>query len=334
MSNYKVGDIIRLTRQAMGMSQEELCADICSVQTLSRIENGRVSVKKRTYQQLMERMGRDGKKNYSRLATKDFGLMDIMEEVNTAIFRHDYVTAEKKLEVLKDALSMEEEINYIFVKGCEAIIDAGLKRISKGEELEILEELLELTLPNYKNYLDKVYPFMREEIILLMNIAGEYGELGENKLAINIYYMLIRSMNMGYMKLEDSIQITIMLISDIARVYGGIGERDGAIAMCWNAIVKAKKNRLYTVLPKCYGEIAWNMMKQIKNGERSEIDAEVCRQYLRQGYAVAVLSKQNHYANIIQKVYMDFFAEDIYCSFQVSNGDSSGSSPKSRTSEL
>lgn len=328
MSNYKVGDIIRLTRQAMGMSQEELCADICSVQTLSRIENGKVSVKRKTYQQLMERMGRDGKKNYSRLATEDFEMMDIMEEVNTAIFRHDYKEAEKRLEVLKDALSMEVEINYIFVKECEAIIDARLKRISKEEELEILEELLELTLPDYKKYLDKVYPFMHEEIIHLMNIAGLYGELGEDKLAINIYYMLIRSMNVGYMKLEDSIQITIMLISDIARIYGGSGERDRAIAMCWNAIVKAKKNRLYTVLPKCYGEIAWNMMKQIKNGERSEIDVEVCKQYLRQGYAVAVLSKQNHYANIIQKVYMDFFAEDIYCFSQGTNGDFSGSSPR------
>lgn len=334
MSNYKVGDIIRLTRLAMGISQEELCTDICSVQTLSRIENGKVCVKKKTYQQLMERMGRDGKKNYSRLATNDFELLDIMVEVNDAIFRHEYEEADRKLEILKNALSMAEEINYIFVKECEAIIDGAMGRITKEEELEILEELLELTLPNYKSYLDKVYPFMHEEIILLMNIANAYGDIGDDKTAIDIRYMLIRSMNMGYMELDDSIQISVMLVSDIARAYGGLGEREKAIAMCWNAIAEAKKNRLYTVLPKCYGEITWNMMKQIKNGDRSEADKETCRQYLRQGYAVAVLSNQNHYANIIQKVYMNFFSEDIYCFFQPSNGDFSGSSPKSETSEL
>ena len=57
MSNYNVGDIIRLTRLSIGMSQEELSDDICSVQTFSRIENGKVNVKKNTYQQLMDCVG-------------------------------------------------------------------------------------------------------------------------------------------------------------------------------------------------------------------------------------------------------------------------------------
>lgn len=327
MSNYNVGDIIRLTRMAMGISQEELCTDICSVQTLSRIENGKVSVKKKTYQQLMERMGRDGTKNYSRLATKDFELLDIMVEVNDAIFRHEYEEADRKLEILRNALSMEEEINYIFVKECEAIIDGAMGRITKEEELEILEELLELTLPNYKRYLDKVYPFMHEEIILLMNIGYVYADLGHKELSIAIHYMLIRSINMGYMEIEDSIQLSVMLTSSIARRYGGKGERNKAIAMCWSAIKKAKRNRLYTILPKCYGEIAWNMMKQIEVGERDAMDKTLCRQYLRQGYAAAVLSKQNYYANIIKEIYMDFFDEEVYCFSRSPNGDSSGSSP-------
>ena len=62
MSNYNAGDMIKLTREAMGITQEELCDTICSVQTLSKIENGKVKVKKATYQQLMEKMGRNGAK--------------------------------------------------------------------------------------------------------------------------------------------------------------------------------------------------------------------------------------------------------------------------------
>ena len=41
MANYRAGDVIRLTRQAVGMTQEMLCENICSVETLSRIENGK-----------------------------------------------------------------------------------------------------------------------------------------------------------------------------------------------------------------------------------------------------------------------------------------------------
>ena len=58
MPNYKVGDMIKLTRLSLHMSQEDLSEDICSVQTLSRIENGKNSVKSETYQKLMEKMRR------------------------------------------------------------------------------------------------------------------------------------------------------------------------------------------------------------------------------------------------------------------------------------
>ena len=333
MSSYNVGLIIKLTREARGISQEELSDGVCSVQTLSRIENGKVKVKRTTYQQLMEKMGREGEKNYSVLSTDDFDLLDTMVEVNNMLFRHEYEEAEKKLKMLKEALPMGEKINYIFVRECELIIDVSLNRISKEENLEELEKLIALTIPDYKKFLYKVYPFFHEEIILLMNIGHAYSALGNKKMAIDIYYMLIRSMNTGYMKRDDTIQITVMLISSAARIWGGLGQRDRAIRMSWNAIHKAKEHGLYTVLPKCYGEIAWNMMKQIQKGERQESDRKLCKQYLRQGYAVAVLSREDWLIDVIGRIYNDFFNEEIYLFLNSPTGDSSPSSLNNSTCE-
>ena len=312
MSNYNVGDMIRLTRQAIGMTQEELSDGICSVQTLSRIENGKVKVKKKTYQQLMEKMGRDGTKNYSVLTTNDYDLLDTMVEVNNLLFHHEYEKAECRLGLLESSLSMKAEINYIFVKECQIIIDGALHRISAEKRVEELEKLIAITIPDYKKFLYGVYPFFHEEIILLMNIGHAYGDLDNRKMAIDIYYMLLRSMNKGYMKRGDTIQISVSLISSAARLWGGLGERNRAIRMSWNAIHKARKHGLYTVLPNCYGEIAWNMMKQIKKGERNEKEKELCKQYLRQSYAAAVLSGENYYAEISRSLYSEFFGEDIY----------------------
>ena len=312
MSNYNVGQIIKLTREAMGLSQEELAEGVCSVQTLSRIENGKVKVKKKTYQQLMEKLGRDGTKNYSVLSTENFELLDIMAEVDDLIFRHEYEEAEKKNNILKEKLDLDNFLNYQYIERYEINIADRLGRISSLETLARLEDLISQTIPDYHQLLDKTFPFMYKEVLVLMNIGTAYGDLKENEKAIQIFYMLIRSLNTGYMRPSDSNRITIMLIANIARIYGGMGERDKAIRMCRNAIDKAKKNRLYNILPKCYGEIAWNMMKQIEKGERIETDRELCRQYLRQGYAAAVLSKQNLYAEIIKNIYINFFDENIY----------------------
>ena len=312
MSSYNIGQIIKLTREAMRISQEELSDGVCSVQTLSRIENGKVKVKRTTYQLLMEKMGRDGTKNYSVLSTENFAVLDTMVEVNNLLFRHEYEEAETKLALLKRNLSMKEEINYVFVRECEIIIEAALYRLSAEEQLEELEKLIALSIPDYKIFLYGVYPFFHEEIMLLMNIGHAYADLGNRKMAIDIYYMLIRSMNTGYMRKDDTVQIIVMLISSVARLWGGLGQRDRAIRMSWNAIHKAKEHGLYTVLSNCYGEIAWNMMKQIENGERAESETELCKQYLRQGYAVAVLSKEKTYAEITKNIYEDFFKENIY----------------------
>ena len=58
MSNYRAGDIIRMTREFVGMSREELSDEICSVQTLYRIESGKTRVKRELYARLMAKMER------------------------------------------------------------------------------------------------------------------------------------------------------------------------------------------------------------------------------------------------------------------------------------
>ena len=41
MGRYRLGEIISMTRRSLSITQEQLCEDICSVETLSRIETGR-----------------------------------------------------------------------------------------------------------------------------------------------------------------------------------------------------------------------------------------------------------------------------------------------------
>ena len=41
MAYYNINEVIRLPREAKGISQEELCFEICSTVTLSGYENGK-----------------------------------------------------------------------------------------------------------------------------------------------------------------------------------------------------------------------------------------------------------------------------------------------------
>jgi len=102
-------------------------------------------------------------------------------------------------------------------------------------------------------------------------------------------------------------------------------------------ILSTMRDKYNIMISGCFDVLAGKVIRIGHMGENARVedmaltldamDKTLCRQYLRQGYAAAVLSKQNYYANIIKEIYMDFFDEEVYCFSRSPNGDSSGSSP-------
>lgn len=313
MSDYRAGDLIRLTRQAIGMSQETLCENICSVQTISRIENGKVNVKQDIYGMLMERMGRSEEKIHSVLKTEDFDTWELFWEIDREITRYDFAIAEKKLERLKLCLKEEESaVNRQQVQRLENLIQYSQEKIEREEYLKRQEELLSLTVPDYRKLLDKVYPFRNVEIQILMNIANAYATEGNIERAIEIYYMLIRSLNCGYMGKTDSQELISILTFSLAKRYGELGQHEKAVNLCRNGIWRAKRQKYIDILPNLYIEVSWNMMQEISSGKREEKEKRQCRDWLKQGYAAAMLSLQHNLAEIIDGYCEECFGRKIY----------------------
>ena len=313
MSDYRAGDLIRLTRQAIGMSQETLCENICSVQTISRIENGKVNVKRDIYGMLMERMGRSEEKIHSVLKTEDFDTWELFWEISREIARYDFAIAEKKLERLKLCLKEDESVaNQQILHRLENLIRYNQGEMRREEYIKRQEAILSMTVPDYRKLLDKVYPFRNEEVQLLMNIANANAAEGNIERAIEIYYMLIRSLNCGYMRKTDADRLISVLVFCLSKRYGELEEYGQAANLCRNGIERAKRQKFINILPGLYGELAWDIMNQIEEGKVEEKDREKVKNYLRQSYAAAILSLQHNIAQISKVYYRKWFGEDMY----------------------
>ena len=311
MPNHKVGDMIKLTRLSLHMSQEDLSEDICSVQTLSRIENGKNSVKSETYQKLMEKMGRNGERNFCSLSMDHFATMYAMSKANEALLKHDYYKLEQYIRQLKPHLS-GHVMNRQYIWKNEIIIDYRTGRITKELFQKRMEDLTALTIPNYRELETCIYPFLKEEIMVLMNLATAYRENGNYQKAIRIIFMLINSLNAGYMEKEKADQIKIVLINNLAKIYGEMEEHQAAVHLSKEGIKKIRNQKLIDMLPNLYFELSWNMIQQIEKGERRKDELSLCKRYLRQGYASAAISKNNYVQNAIKDYYSEYFHETIY----------------------
>ena len=324
MSNYNVGAVIRLTRQAMNISQEKLCENICSVQTLSRIENGRTSVKKSIYEQLMQRMGRNGRKNFSVLSVDDYDMLEIMDKADVALAKHDYQKTEEYLIILKNNLNEKTDDNLLtkqYIGRKELNIAYHLKKISKNDYLQGLKELIRLTIKEYEVLLDREFPFFKEEIHLLMNIANGYAYMSKHEQSIKINKMLLRSLDRNYMCLEDTIKLKTALMFNAAKSYGEIENHKEAIKIYEKAIKLAKKYKITLSTPNLYLELSWNMIQQIEKGERERKDLYECEKFMRQGYALASLTKKNSIKMTAEQYFKEYFKRNIYDSNSCSYGD-------------
>lgn len=162
MGRYRLGDIIRMTRKSLSITQEQLSEDICSVETLSRIETGKQNPSRDVYELLMERMGRIRDRAYSMLSVSDFKVLEKTIQFEECIHARDYHKAEYILDDIKMKLG-DSQLDKQFLIRAQSLVDYRLGRISPDEFLEELKKAITITIPNYEkvSIANWPYPIMK-----------------------------------------------------------------------------------------------------------------------------------------------------------------------------
>lgn len=310
MSNYRAGDIIRLTRIAEGITQEELCDGICGVQTLHRIENGKVRVKNETYYCLMQKMNRMPEKNYAVCVGKNMELLEERAFLEEAVSKQDYKCADQYLNSIIEKAD-DNVFTVQYIKKMKALIDFHNKRIGKEQLVHELEQALSLTLTDYEQYLDKVFPFTEQEILALVSIANAYNRINEDEKCIQINCMLLRCLNHDYMRENDRVHIRITIMCNLARLYGIGGEHKKALALLNKGIKLSQEYGYGNKYAPLYGGIAYNILRQIENGERNKEDKEIARQCLMQAYYLSAAKGYEKHAQDTLRAYENEFKESL-----------------------
>lgn len=310
MANYRVGDIIRLTRLASGLTQEQLCENICSRETMSRIENGKHKVKKETYHRLMEKMNRFPEKNYAICVDKDMQIMEERARFEGAMAKHDFEKADCYMKLLKEK-SGNSAPTIRYIRRESAFLDFYQKRITAEKLVEILKELAEETVPDYKKFLDSdvIFPFMEQEIILLKRLAIAYGRAGKNELAIKISKMLLRSLRTGYMAEWRKHEISIF--GNMSFFYQRLGDFKTAAEITKAVLEKAKKYDEGTTVEEMIFNSAWDILREIKEGGKKQEDIDTCKKLMRKAYYLALARNDKTNLKIFSDYYRKQFGEEI-----------------------
>ena len=88
MSIFLLGPLIKQKREELGLTQEDLADGICSVPTLSRIENGERLPNKSHSEMLLQRLGYSDMMHISYVTEKTLELHELKFKIRQAIIHN------------------------------------------------------------------------------------------------------------------------------------------------------------------------------------------------------------------------------------------------------
>ncbi len=183
---YLIGEIIREERKARGMSQEELLEGIYQEPaTLSRVENGQMPDRKKL-RRLMERLGMSGWRYAGAVATEDYRVLEMNDEIEQLLCRHEHEKAAWAAERMKRFVDLSVPENRQRIEGLEIKNRFRKGELKPEEAYSRTQELLGLT---YHKKTERV-PF-RNELRLLNDMCTYLWRVGQREEAISEYQKVL-----------------------------------------------------------------------------------------------------------------------------------------------
>jgi len=286
MGRYRLGDIIRMTRKSLSITQEQLSEDICSVETLSRIETGKQNPSRDVYELLMERMGRIRDRAYSILSVSDFKVLEKMQLFEEAIRSFDFHRAEYILEeILKKPGNTNMDKQFIIRAKC--LVNYRLGRISTDEFLEELQKAIRITIPKYGEISLVNWPLTYNETNIILNISTAYAEKNDYQKGIGILEEAYSALKQSYMDEEQRITMQVIIFNNLSKWYGLIEDHQKAIEATTQGIKICKEYKISSVLPNLLYNYSWNKEQLIDKGVLPPENKRECINFLKQAYYIS-----------------------------------------------
>ncbi len=255
MEIYNIGEVIQKRRKSLGITQEQLSEGICSVQTLSRVENGKHQISWEKFKRLMEKLGMPSEKYSLVIKVDDMESIEYEKEIFQLISKQEYEKANILFHKLEKKLDKNERVNQQYLLGIGAVLDYQLKKILLQEKRKKLEEAIQITIP-YKCKVLKNGIYTQIEVIILYNIALCFQEENEKE-GIRLLKELKEYLEETSINSREYKKLKVIILYNLSRLLrrngnyeeskevGNIAIKEGMSSNQGNILLSELYNQLY-----------------------------------------------------------------------------------------
>lgn len=268
---FSMKDVLRIRREMLGLTQEQLCEGICSVKSLRRAEKGQTDMQRETLKKVLNRLGLSGQMQWSRLITSDREAIRMAEELADYINDRKFSVASKQLESLKSRIDLDIPQNKQYFLEKQALLEFEQGKVTREEFVKMEKEALECTL-RAENLYRKENVYLTEQEITCIRNSWRGMEGKEKRELIDLIFRLYDNyaLNNG---LSQAISMYEFIAESAVNELGNNGEHVRAEEID-RKVIKASLScrRIWDVHYNLY-DILWNENEIVKkSGKRVSND--------------------------------------------------------------
>ncbi|MDE7418295.1 MAG: helix-turn-helix domain-containing protein [Lachnospiraceae bacterium] len=286
---FSIGDVLRIRRNMYGMTQQEVCAGICSVKSLRRAEKKLVNMQREALGQVMRRLGLSKEIQKTDLVTNDRKALELNLELMRCRNNRETGRAREVLNQLKEALCLEIPENRQYVMEAEASLDLMEGKIT-GEAFAAREKAaLQCTL-DLQRLRDVGELYLTEMEMVCIRKSIQWLDETEKRKQIDFMLHFFEKFEQENL-LADYIAIYEFVIMLIASELGNMGEYQLATGLSRKALKEVLKCRRLGAANEFVYDMLWNAKEQ-KARDGQQLSKEKMTDGLRACLALSHFCRQ------------------------------------------
>lgn len=302
---YNIGTLIKSRREELKISQEDLCAGICSISTLSRIENGHGVSTQSHATMLLQRLGYYDTTAFVFQSGEEIEMHNLQQKILHKHMLRKYSDAAEQLKELEKYKQHFDAMDKLFFELVSELLKTYASATPDKRNLENFERIIRITHPEYSlDSLPKV--LTHYEALAMNNIAICYALDEQQNESLRIFEHLIDYYNSYVIDIELSKKFLPMAYYNASKILGMIGEYDRCIRMCDEAIEYCKFVQSFDEMPHLMYNKAWCMVRRKNPG-----DMETANHIAKQAYIVGtVFDNKPKLPGLLAELLKEFYNED------------------------
>lgn len=224
-------EVIRNERRASKLSQEKLCEEICTQETLSKIESGKCAPSNKNLTLLLEKMKRNRERIGMNIAADRYEIIALERRIARAEHKSEDKNAESLIKELQEKLDMSIIENQQYVQSRKLWIELQEGNYTYEEVIEKLFAILHMTLPGRDEEVF-LYNLTSRECFILNQIAILYCKDEQKEKGIELWKKLLINYEKKGMQKVFNIRDWAMLMGNVAGRMEEMGDVRHPIKIC------------------------------------------------------------------------------------------------------